>query len=269
MCTDEGRMSSHFPSGILEKQAWKVKVSKYIDIRFSSPTTNWHVLNTSNSRMFHLDASFKKDMASTGRKLDPVWADCDEIAPNEARYRKCPYEVGALVDRMRTISTKFAWKNHNMSLKSRYRASPEYFNTLVQQPQNKNKAILALGDFFFSTNNCFRAIESSHFKKHVNDLHPGYQPPSTKVLPNKILEDVYAEQQVAKKLSGSLLRFALTVGETNNEPIVCCSNKQSSSDFLVKAVSTVAEAHPSEYVAELTKMLLPKLKVTLIELLLE
>ena len=40
-------------------------------------------------------------MAITGRKLDPVWADFNKSAPNRARYRKCPYEVAPLVDRMK------------------------------------------------------------------------------------------------------------------------------------------------------------------------
>ena len=45
-------------------------------------------------------------MASTGRKLDPVWSEFDRIAPNKARCRKCPYEVAPLVDRMKKHISK-------------------------------------------------------------------------------------------------------------------------------------------------------------------
>ena len=37
-------------------------------------------------------------MSSTGRKLDPVWANFDKISSNNVRCRTCPYECSPLVD---------------------------------------------------------------------------------------------------------------------------------------------------------------------------
>ena len=98
--------------------------------------------------------------------------------------------------------------------------------------EQKKQFDLDIGRFFFSNNIPFRGVESSHFKKLVNDLHPGYQPPSRKALGNEILDDVYMEQhEVAKKkLSGKLVTICVDGWtNTNNDPIVCCSIQQSSS----------------------------------------
>ena len=51
-------------------------------------------------------------MASTGRKLDPVWSEFEKIAPNKARCRKCPYEVAPLVDRMKKHISKAHMTKH-------------------------------------------------------------------------------------------------------------------------------------------------------------
>ena len=68
------------------------------------------------------------------------------------------------------------------------------------------------------------------------------------------------QQEAAKnKLSGKLVTICVDGWtNTNNESIVCCSIQPSSSVFLVKSVSTEAEAHMSEYIAELTNKAITK-----------
>ena len=188
-------------------------------------------------------------MASTGRKLDPLWADFDKIAPNKVRCRKCTYEVAQLLDRMKKTYQQSSY-GKTKPISKQPRITQCACSTTIEQ---KEQFDLDIGRFFFSNIILFRAIESSRFMKLVIDLHHGYQPPPWKVLRNQILDDVDTEEQdVAKKLLGKLVTICVDgCTKTNNDPIVCCSIQQSSSVLLVKSVSTEAEAHKSEYLAEL------------------
>ena len=148
-------------------------------------------------------------------------SEFDRIAPNKARCRKCPYEVAPLVDRMKKHISKVHMTTPKPVIEQPISKQPRISHyARSTTTEQKKRFDHDIGRFFFSNNIPYRAVESSHFKKLVNDFHPGYQPQSKKVRGSEILDDVYmGQQEVAKKnLSGKLVTY--------NFSFICCFHEQ-------------------------------------------
>lgn len=143
-----------------------------------------------------------------------------------------------------------------VNLAKRPKASLDKFvvRTSSDQGEKINKQI---AKYIFATNTPFRHVEHEEFKKMIELLRPGYKPPSRRDIGNKLLDEVFEEEQEHCKsvLAGKIVCLSMD-GWSNirNEPIICCSvTTRDGQIVLVDTIDTSGKSHTAEYLETLAK----------------
>lgn len=120
----------------------------------------------------------------------------------------------------------------------------------------KKKFDLQIGKYIYSTNTSFRAVEHPEFKKLINLMRPGYNPPNRKAISGHILDTVYDEEMLKlKKLKGKTVSMAFDGwSNVHNEPIICASIvTEHNESYMVKTIDTSGNKHDLDYLTKIAK----------------
>lgn len=115
---------------------------------------------------------------------------------------------------------------------------------------------LQIAKFIYGTNSSFRLVEHLEFKKMVNLLRPGYNPPTRHQIATTLLDKVYIsiKQTIEQNLKGKIVSMAMD-GWSNLhvEPIVCISVTDISEGniHLIDTIDTAENRHTADYLLDL------------------
>lgn len=108
--------------------------------------------------------------------------------------------------------------------------------------------------FIFATNASFRSVDHPEFIKLVQDLRPGYIPPTRKDISGHLLDTIHNEEKskCATILNGQTVCLGLDGwSNVHNEPIICATITTKTGDvYLIDTIDTSGHAHTAEYLAE-------------------
>lgn len=131
-------------------------------------------------------------------------------------------------------------------------------NFVVKTSHTEKKRLdIQVGRYIYATNSSFRSIEHPEFKKLVSSLRPGYTPPSSYMIGNQILTEVYKSELESSKtrLSGRTVCMDLDGwSNINNEPVLCASiTTEAGNSYLVKTIDTSGYPHDTEYLTRVAR----------------
>ena len=117
-------------------------------------------------------------------------------------------------------------------------------------PEERNALDLQIARLVYATNSPFTLVEHKEFKKLIEMLRPGYNPPSRLSVGDTLLDQVHDEVYTycKEKVEGKTVTMELD-GWSNihNEPIVCCSVTTRNGDtFLTSTIDTQDERHTAD-----------------------
>lgn len=121
--------------------------------------------------------------------------------------------------------------------------------------QQKDSLDLQVARFVYATNTSFRSVEHPQFIRLLEQLRPGYNPPSRKAIGGSLLDTVYIEEK--RKCSEILQDKTVCAGidgwsNVHNEPIVCVTVTIATGEtYLVDTIDTSGNSHTSEYLTEI------------------
>lgn len=108
--------------------------------------------------------------------------------------------------------------------------------------------------FIFATNTSFRSVDHPEFIKLVQDLRPGYIPPTRKDISGHLLDTIHEEEKLkcSTILNGQMVCLGLDGwSNVHNEPIICATITTKTGDvYLIDTIDTSGHAHTAEYLAE-------------------
>nr|XP_047131425.1 uncharacterized protein LOC124810501 [Hydra vulgaris] len=115
---------------------------------------------------------------------------------------------------------------------------------------------LQVAKFFFACNIPFNAVENREFKKCINFLRPGYDPPNRKKLSSELLDKVNDEVIVSMKSEFANNRSTITLiqdgwSSVRNDPVIAHSVHNGKTPYLISAIDAGSEKKTSEYCAQL------------------
>ncbi|XP_076058510.1 uncharacterized protein LOC143035526 [Oratosquilla oratoria] len=124
----------------------------------------------------------------------------------------------------------------------------------ASQKENLDKEV---GGIIFATNSPFRLVQHPQFLKMVQNLRPGYIPPSRKDIADKYLDLVYEKEYIkcADDLNNETICLLID-GWSNihNEPIICVTLTTSTSQiYLVDTIDTPGKPHTAECLLQLVQ----------------
>ena len=206
---------------------------------------------------------------SVGRKTAHEWLDVDLI-DNKAKCKHCGLEVSNKIERIRLHlkkCEKFVSQKEDSdepdvkrpkqedlpgpSRSMKQAKLQEFVMKTTEQKKDKLDAMVA--DFFYANNIPFNVAESTYFKALIEELRPGYKPPSSRQISGALLNK--AAKSVDDKLKTELKNACVTLvqdGWSNikHDAIVGTSIHTGSRSFLLEAEEAGIDKKTAEFCAE-------------------
>lgn len=114
-----------------------------------------------------------------------------------------------------------------------------------------------IANFFYANSIAFNVADNVEFKNMIQELRPGYIPPSRKQLSEKLLCDAYdeLENKLKSEISTETCLTLILDGWSNisNDPIFACSIHTGKNSYLFKTVDCGAEKKMQNFVQILQK----------------
>jgi hypothetical protein len=218
-----------------------------------------------------------------GRKQSVIWdeyitiKEAGKIISNKCKY--CSIEVSKQPSRMqkhtekcsafnRRNSSKFPDANASscrgfpvsaptvpvvFSGRKKIQPSIDGFVKQITQKESKNVDNL-IGRMIFTNNLPFTLADSGAFKDLIKALHPGYKAPSSKLISEGILNDVYdnVKKKTAENLQNKTIAIAQDGWTTNqNVSIIAHTMIADGKSYFLDATDTQSNAKTGEFCAKL------------------
>lgn len=141
-------------------------------------------------------------------------------------------------------------------------------DSFVTKTTKAEKEVLdeQIARFIYATNSSFRLVEHEEFKKTLQLLRPGYNPPSRHDVAGRLLDTVHAKCLKTGELAlkGKSVCMSLDGwSNVHNEPIICATITTNESDiYLIDTVDTSGNAHTAEYLTEVAVSAIKKCETT-------
>lgn len=121
----------------------------------------------------------------------------------------------------------------------------------------KNSIDQQIATYLYATNTPFQAVDHPEFRKLINMLRPGYQPPSRRDVAGRLLNDVHDSllMKCQNTLQGQSVSMALD-GWTNikNEPVICiCVTTPDGKTYPTMTINTSGNSHTAQYLLSVAK----------------
>lgn len=108
--------------------------------------------------------------------------------------------------------------------------------------------------YVYATNTSFRSVEHPQFKKLMDDLRPGYVPPTRLQVAGPLLDTIYEEERGVCKtdLEGKTVSLGLDGwSNVHNEPVICVTLTTVDGEvYLVDTVDSSGHSHTGEYLCD-------------------
>lgn len=232
---------------------------------------------------------------SSGRKKDPIWIYFKElpVVPGKSGLRatckKCNKELQGIVSRLKAHHKKCSEKKVSSSDDEceivENSAKSDLVNPVEKSVLNLSKKKIGgmkkfvvstskqekeimdkqCARFLYGTNSPFVTVENDEFKKFLQLLRPGYNPPDRHTVGSKLLNEIYQEERdKAKHLLKNEVVCMSSDGWSNvtNNPIVCTTiTKDNGQVILVDTIDSSGTQHSSENLLKMMEEAIKKTEV--------
>ena len=227
-----------------------------------------------------------------GRKQDPIWLHFERSTiPDKAGCRAtckyCKKLMMGIVERMKThmsqcpakaavtetpeSSSPFSLRSLPISTSEpvqppgptippfkKQKTINDIKNFVIRTAASEREAFdLQIAHFIYATNSPFNLVEHIEFKNLIGMLHPGYSPPTRKVIASTLLDTVHEEVYASckEKIQGKTVSMELDGwSNVHNDPVICCSVTTSEGDtFLTSTIYTEDQRHTADNLEEIAE----------------
>ena len=200
-----------------------------------------------------------------GRKKGSIWSRFREIhvdGVKRAKCKKCWTEFVNNAARMEKHVEKGCTAPENLSESSseeqpRRKSLKQTTLGMVTTTSGKQHSIdLQVTRYLIASNAPFNAVAQPHFQKLVTELRPGTVLPNRMKVAGELLDEVYGEEKtkLQAKVRGGNATLSIDGWSTlTNEPVLGVCFYTAGMCILVNTLSTMGEAHTSDYLLEIVK----------------